>query len=374
MSERYGRYPVFNIANVLFICGSILGVLSQSVGLLIFARFFVGATVASNVLNPAIIGDIFPSEQRGSAMSVVMFAPLLGGAIGPAISGAITETMGWRQTMWLAIGLAIVCEVVFLTCFRETYKVTVLAKLGRPIEENTDTPAPKEKDLGLVASITRPAKVFFSSFILQILSLYGSLVFTFFYVMSTTLPDILQYNYNFTPAMIGTAFLSFSIGSVLGLIVCNLLLDRIYKKFAAAGDAKPSPENRLPLLIVSSVTLPFVVAMYGWVAQLVLPVWLMLLSVVLLGCFVILSMVPLMAYVVDAFNLYSASAMTAILITRCLMSTFLPLVTVPLTNEVGYGLGFTVLAAACMALGPVPFFIWRYGGQWRQRSDFTKDV
>ena len=374
MSERYGRYPVFNIANVLFICGSILGVLSQSVGLLIFARFFVGATVASNLLNPAIIGDIFPSDQRGSAMSVVMFAPLLGGAIGPAISGAITETMGWRQTMWLAIGLAVVCEIAFLTCFRETYKVTVLAKMGKPIEENTDTPAPEQEDLGFLTSIARPAKVFFSSFILQILSLYGSLVFTFFYIMSTTLPDILLHEYNFTPAMIGTAFLSFSIGSVLGLIVCNLLLDRIYKKLAAAGDSKPSPENRLPLLIVSSIALPFVVTMYGWVAQLVLPVWLLLLSVVLLGCFVILSMVPLMAYVVDAFNLFSASAMTAILITRCLMSTFLPLVTVPLTDKVGYGLGFTVLAAACVALAPVPFFIWRYGGQWRQKSDFTKDV
>ena len=374
MSERYGRYPVFNIANVLFICGSILGVLSQSVGLLIFARFFVGATVASNLLNPAIIGDIFPSDQRGSAMSVVMFAPLLGGAIGPAISGAITETMGWIQTMWLAIGLAVVCEIAFLTCFRETYKVTVLAKMGKPIEENTDTPAPEQEDLGFLTSIARPAKVFFSSFILQILSLYGSLVFTFFYIMSTTLPDILLHEYNFTPAMIGTAFLSFSIGSVLGLIVCNLLLDRIYKKLAAAGDSKPSPENRLPLLIVSSIALPFVVTMYGWVAQLVLPVWLLLLSVVLLGCFVILSMVPLMAYVVDAFNLFSASAMTAILITRCLMSTFLPLVTVPLTDKVGYGLGFTVLAAACVALAPVPFFIWRYGGQWRQKSDFTKDV
>jgi MFS family permease len=374
LSERYGRYPVFNIANMLFICGSILGVLSQSVGLLIFARFFIGATVASNVLNPAIIGDIFPSEQRGGAMSVVMLAPLLGGAVGPAISGAIAESMGWRQTMWLAIGLAIVCEIAFLTLFRETYKVTVLAKMGKPIAENTDTPAPDDEDLGLVAAITRPAKVFVSSFILQILSLYGSLVFTFFYVMSTTLPDILQHNYNFSPAMIGTAFLSFSVGSILGLVVCNVFLDRIYKKFAAAGEAKPSAENRLPLLIVSSIALPFVVAMYGWVAQLVLPVWLMLLSVVLLGGFVILSMVPLMAYVVDAFNLFSASAMTAVLITRCLMSTFLPLVTVPLTDKVGYGLGFTILAAACLVLAPVPFFIWRYGGQWRQKSEFTKDL
>jgi hypothetical protein len=95
--------------------------------------------------------------------------------------------------------------------------------------------------------------------------------------------------------------------------------------------------------------------------------------VVLFGIFVIMSMVPVMAYVVDAFNLYSASAITALLITRCLMGTFLPLVTAPLTDKIGYGLGFTVLSAACVVLAPIPFLIWRYGGHWRQSSDFTKD-
>lgn len=348
-----------------------MGVLSQSVGLMIFSRFFIGMTVASNVLAPAIIGDIFPSSQRGSAMSVVMFAPLLGGAIGPAISGAITETLGWRRTMWLAIALSTVCEVVFLTCFRETYKVKVMAKQGIPITDDNETAVAKE-DMSLMACITRPVKVFYSSFVLQILSLYGALAFTWFYVMATTLPDILKYQYNFTPAMVGSAFLSFSLGSIIGLVICNQLLDRIYTKLAA-GSEKPTPENRLPLMMVSSIALPFVVALYGWVPQLELPVPLMLLMVVFFGVFVIMSMVPLMAYVVDAFNLFSASAITALLITRCLMGTFLPLVTAPLTEEIGYGLGFTVLSAACAALSPIPFVVWRYGGHWRQKSNFTKD-
>jgi MFS family permease len=371
LSERYGRYPVFNIANVFFICGSIMGVLSHSVGLMIFSRFFIGMTVASNVLAPAIIGDIFPSEQRGSAMSVVMFAPLLGGAIGPAISGAITETLGWRRTMWLAIALSIVCEAVFLTCFRETYKVKVLVKKGLPIEDEAENDAAKA-DMSLMTCIARPVKVFYSSFVLQIMSLYGALAFTWFYVMATTFPDILRYQYNFTPAMVGSAFLSFSVGSVIGLIICNRLLDRIYTKLAAQS-VKSTPENRLPLMMISSVILPFVVALYGWIPELDLPVPLMLLTVVLFGVFVIMSMVPLMAYVVDAFNLFSASAITAILITRCLMGTFLPLVTAPLNEKVGYGLGFTILSVACAMLSPIPFLIWRYGEQWRQKSEYTKD-
>lgn len=120
LSERYGRYPVFNVANGLFVCGVLMTAASRSVGLVIFARFLTGCAVASNVLGPAVVGDILPSESRGKGMSAVMLAPLLGGAVGPAIAGAIAETAGWREVLYLAAGLAGVCELAFLTLFRET--------------------------------------------------------------------------------------------------------------------------------------------------------------------------------------------------------------------------------------------------------------
>ena len=160
---------------------------------------------------------------------------------------------------------------------------------------------------------------------------------------------------------------------MIGIIVTNTLLDRIYKKRQKPGEIKSAPENRLPLVMIGAFALPCAVAFYGWVAQLKLPAPLLLFAVVLLGFCLILSTVPMMAYIVDAFGLYSASAMTAVLITRCLMGTFLPLVTAPLTRAIGYGLGFTVLAAACLLLAPIPLLVMRYGGKWRQRSKYTKD-
>lgn len=82
LSELYGRFIVYNVANGIFIAGIVITAFSQNIGLLIFARFLTGCAVASNVLNPAIIGDMFPSESRGAAMSAVMLAPLVGGALG----------------------------------------------------------------------------------------------------------------------------------------------------------------------------------------------------------------------------------------------------------------------------------------------------
>ena len=66
LSEVYGRWPVLNAANALFIASTIIAALSPSTSLLIFARFLTGTAVATNVLNPAVIGDMFPPDQRGT--------------------------------------------------------------------------------------------------------------------------------------------------------------------------------------------------------------------------------------------------------------------------------------------------------------------
>jgi MFS family permease len=218
LSEVFGRYPVMNAANCLFLTATILAALSQSTTLFIAARALTGLAVASNVLNPAIVGDVFPSDKRGSAMSLIMLAPLLGGAVGPAISGAIAQTVGWRQVLWMSAGLAAFCEVLFLTCFRETYKVPILrnraAKLRATMHDDS-LKAPFDEGehkswTKLWESVMRPVIVVFSSGVLLTLSLFGSVAFAFYYIIAVTLPDVLEGLYHLTPAAAGAAFISFS--------------------------------------------------------------------------------------------------------------------------------------------------------------------
>jgi hypothetical protein len=80
-----------------------------------------------------------------------------------------------------------------------------------------------------------------------------------------------------------------------------------------------------------------------------------------------------MTYVVDAFGRFSASAMTGLIVTRCLMGTFLPLTVQPLVERFGYGFGLSIIAAASLCLAPIPVLVSRYGSKWRQRSKYTKD-
>lgn len=384
LSEVFGRYPVMNGCNIIFIIATFLAAVSKSTHLLIAARWLTGFAVATNVLNPSIIGDIFDSDQRGSAMSLISLAPLIGGAIGPAIAGAIAQTLGWRQVLLMAAGLAVIAEILFLTCFRETYKMAILhsrvARLKRESGEfksSASTPKNKHEDLRKIwHALTRPFAVLFGSSVLMALSLQASISFSFFYVMSISLPSILQDTYGFNPAETGAAFVIFSIGSLLSVLLCNSFLDRIYiaLRNRSTQPDQGKPEYRLPLAVLGAVLLPFSVTAYGWIAHLALPVPLLLASVALLDFTLLTNIIPLQAYVVDACGLYSASAMTGVIVTRCLMGTFLPLATEPLHLSLGYGWGFTVLGGVAASVAVVPIAVLRYGSEWRQRSEYTRDT
>jgi hypothetical protein len=159
----------------------------------------------------------------------------------------------------------------------------------------------------------------------------------------------------------------------MAVVICKLFLDSVYVRLSIVNKNDGKPEYRLPLVIVGSLTLPITVSIYGWIAQTAAPLPMPLLATALLGFTLLFTYIPLMTYVVDAFGRYSASAMTGLIVTRCLMGTFLPLVVEPLVKRFGWGLGLTIIAAASMCLSPIPLLVFKFGGKWRQRSKYTRD-
>lgn len=154
--------------------------------------------------------------------------------------------------------------------------------------------------------------------------------------------------------------------------MCNLFLDRVYDALGKSHGIG-HPEYRLPFLIVGAALMPVSVAFYGWVPYSHWSVYLLLLAVAMMGFFLLMISVSLASYIVDAFGLYSASAMTIVLIARCLGGTLLPLTIPPLTDALGLGNGFLVVAGICLVLVPLPIGVMRYGPRWRQNSEYTRD-
>lgn len=216
LSEVFGRAVVYHVCNTAFLFIVILTALCQSAPLFITLRAFTGLFVAANVLNPAVVGDIFRPDKRGGPMSVVFLAPLIAGAVAPAISGAVAQWIGWRQVMWMCAIVAGLCELAFLALFRETYSVPILRRRAEKRRERLGMSAEeakakkKAKYAELKMSVRRPASVMGSSFVLAALSLFGSVYFAQFYVLSVSFPMILEELYGLSPAQAGSCLIGWS--------------------------------------------------------------------------------------------------------------------------------------------------------------------
>ncbi|KAJ5404338.1 hypothetical protein N7509_004209 [Penicillium cosmopolitanum] len=371
LSEVFGRYPLLITLNLVFVMATIFAALSPSSILLIVSRALMGMSTASNVLSPAIIGDIFEPEQRGSAISLITFIPLIGSNLGSAVSGIIMEKLGWRAIIWISVVLTSICQLLLVTFFRETYKVSILK--GREARLGSEKKRIHRVVLAdLLGCIMRPAMVLLSSGVLAALALFGSIIFAHLYVVATTLPVILKDTYGLSATATGLSFLANGLGSVMSFAILIPFLDKIYMKLGA-GKRGGLPEHRLPLSIIGALTLPPAVLLYGWCAEYRLPLPLLLFSATWIRLSMMLAFSPLTSYVVDAFGVYSASALAGLVTFRCLAGAFLPLTITQITENFGYGWGFTLLGVFGMGLALIPVLVIRYGYHWRQRSSYTEN-
>lgn len=215
LSELYGRAPLYHTTNILFCAFSIGCALSRNMNMLIAFRFLNGFSVASIVLNPSIIGDMFITEQRGSAMSIMGLAPLLGPALGPIVGGYVAQSIGWRWLFGLTAILAAVLECGFLAIFRETYAPRILQQKGaRPRTISTKVrqkvvPDSKISTSGFfVMSIVRPARMLVSSPIIFFLSVYVAVVFGYIYILFTSISEVFEEVYGFSTGAASLTFIS----------------------------------------------------------------------------------------------------------------------------------------------------------------------
>jgi EmrB/QacA subfamily drug resistance transporter len=114
MSDRFGRRRVFQIGLVLFISGSLLCSLSQSISQLIFFRALQG--MGASMLNPvalSIIANAFPApKDRARAVGVWGAVAGVSLALGPLLGGALTQTIGWRSIFWINLPIGITAVIL----------------------------------------------------------------------------------------------------------------------------------------------------------------------------------------------------------------------------------------------------------------------
>ena len=109
LSDLRGRRWVYCRGFLVFILGSLLCSVAQSVWLLIAARAFQGVGAAMLMAcSPAIVVDVFPPAERGRALGMVGTVVAIGLTTGPALGGFILEHFSWRAIFYINIPIGIV--------------------------------------------------------------------------------------------------------------------------------------------------------------------------------------------------------------------------------------------------------------------------
>jgi EmrB/QacA subfamily drug resistance transporter len=118
VSDIFGRKPMLLLANIIFMIGSLVAALSNSIGMLIAARAVQGLGGGGLVILVNItIGDLFSLRTRGAFYGIIGGVWAIASSIGPIIGGAFTESVSWRWCFWINLpldGLAFIILLFFL--------------------------------------------------------------------------------------------------------------------------------------------------------------------------------------------------------------------------------------------------------------------
>ena len=115
LGDMYGRKPVFLVAILIFLAGSMLAGLSQTMAELIGFRALQGIGAGGLMVGAqAIIADIVPPRDRGRYMGLIGSVFAVASVAGPLLGGFLTG-ISWRLIFYVNLPIGIVAVVIVAT-------------------------------------------------------------------------------------------------------------------------------------------------------------------------------------------------------------------------------------------------------------------
>jgi EmrB/QacA subfamily drug resistance transporter len=118
LTDLFGRKWFYTAGIAIFILGSLLCGLSQTLTQLVFFRAFQGIGAGVMIANAfAVIGDLFPPAERGKYQGYVSAIFGLASVIGPSLGGFLTDTISWHWIFYINVPIGIGVIILFVFFF-----------------------------------------------------------------------------------------------------------------------------------------------------------------------------------------------------------------------------------------------------------------
>jgi MFS family permease len=159
LSDRIGRRGILIVSGFVYATGALLVGLAQNIYQFILFRAIQATGAVVSVIQ-ACLGDIFPSERRGTAMAWFSIVYMIGTIVGIPVGGVVAALFGYTLPFYIASALGFMAAIVLVAFLRETLPskcVTIGASVAtqfsptrmgviRPIESPSGTVENHEKE------------------------------------------------------------------------------------------------------------------------------------------------------------------------------------------------------------------------------------
>src|SRR5262249_38232229 len=116
LGDMMGRKPVFLAAILIFLGGSMLARLSQTMGELIGFRALQGIGAGGLMVGAqAIIADVVPPRERGRYMGLIGSVFAVASVAGPLLGGFFVDNLSWRWVFYVNIPVGAVAVLIVIT-------------------------------------------------------------------------------------------------------------------------------------------------------------------------------------------------------------------------------------------------------------------
>lgn len=385
-SETFGRNAVYIGSMAVFMLWIMASGLAPNFGAQIAFRFLAGCSASTPlVCSGGSVSDMWNSVEKTWAFPMYAIAafggPMLGAVMGAYIGPS--PLVSWRWSEWTMLILSGVVVVLVFFIMPETYPPLLLRWKAKHLRRITgDDRFRSEHEIikatlvsRLKVSMTRPFLMFTEPIILA-MTLYLSVVYIVMFTFLVGWPVIFEDTYNIPQGLANIIFISMAVGVqfnfLLVPVVYRLTTKQIKQSEARGEGPEFNPEIRLYYAMFGpAICIPISLFWMGWTASPNISVWSPICAAALFGYGVTGVFICAYMYVIDSYEIYSASALTFTALVRYVIAGGMTVVGIPFYDNLGVHYTLTILACISCVLVAVPYSLYKWGHLLRKRSKYA---
>ncbi|KIM99898.1 hypothetical protein OIDMADRAFT_126316 [Oidiodendron maius Zn] len=383
-SETFGRNVVYVVTLVMFMIFIMASGLAPNIGAQIAFRFLAGFFGAAPLTCAGgSISDMWDSLERSYGFPIYAIPAFSGPVLGPVMGSYIGNGRigSWRWTEWITLILAglVLCVIVLFQ--KETYPPLLLKWKAQHLRRITgDDRFQAELEITkttlwtrLKISLKRPFQLM-SEPIVMLMALYLTVIYIVLFTFLGGYTYIFTETYEISQGLTNVIF----VGMLIGILVAAPLVPFTYnrtkedmKLHKSENGSHVNPEIRLWFAMLGAPAIPISLFWMGWSAYPSVSIWSPIIASALFGYGLICIFMSAYMYIIDSYEIYAASALTFVTITRYVAAGGMTVVSLPFYRNVGVHWTLSIMGCISLFLTPIPYILYKYGYVVRRRSNYA---